>query len=229
MTAHKLTRKELKQDSFVQWTSRAVDFIQDNYLRLAIGAVAVVVLIVAVSFFTRGQVQARESAAALLFQGQQLLGQGEYGAAEQRLQECRESYGGTMFGKQACLDLAQALMIQGQDARALDIITEGLQDAGSDLDTARALNKMKASCLMNLQQYDGAISLYRDLLAGATVDNERFDLVKRLASSLKLTGQLPAAISVLEELQRDVDLGEVKLLQTRELETMIHTYRALDM
>jgi len=229
MAAHKLTRKDLKQDSFVDWTSRAVDFIQDNYLRLAIGAVAVVVLIVAVSFYTRGQVQARESAAAMLFQGQQLLGQGEYGAAEQRLQECRQSYGGTMFGKQACLDLAQVLMIQGQDTQALDIIAEGLQATEGDLSMTRALNKMKAACLMNLQQYDGAISLYRELLTGVSVDSERFDLVKRLASSLKLAGQLPAAITVLEELQRDVDLGEVELLQGRELETMIHMYRALDM
>ena len=54
MPPHKLTRKELRQDGFVAWTGRAVDFLQDHYLKLAIGVLAVVVVVGGTSLYRQG-------------------------------------------------------------------------------------------------------------------------------------------------------------------------------
>ena len=66
MSAQKLSRKQLKQDSFLDSIARTVEFVQENYVKLALGIGVVVVVVIAVSMYFQGQQKAREQASFLL-------------------------------------------------------------------------------------------------------------------------------------------------------------------
>ena len=72
MAAHKLTRKELRQDGFVNWIERALEYVQENLVKAAIVAAVVVIVIVGGSYIRSSRMQAHQKASALLYQGQLL-------------------------------------------------------------------------------------------------------------------------------------------------------------
>jgi len=226
LPTHKLTRKELKKDSFVDWTGRSFEFLQEHYLKIGIAILAIVVVILGVGIYNKGQTQAKQSASYLLYQGQSLLNRGAYMPARERLQECIDRFGGTQAGKQARLDLGHAFMALGENEAALATIMDGLNTVSVNDPLHRELEKFQAAAFMNLSQYTEAIAIYRDLLVKDPSDQERYEMSMRLADCLKMEGRYQEGIELLEALQTDVENGMISV-SYRELESRLHLFRAL--
>ena len=226
MPPHKITRKDLKQDSFVDSIGRGVEWLQENYLKLGLGILAIVVMIVGISLYNQGQTKSRHSSSYLLYQGQSLLSRGSYSPARQRLQECIDRFGGTVAGKHARLDLAHALIALGENEAALLTLEDGLRIVGKAEQLHHNLLVFKATTLANLERYAEASDIYRDLLDAGPGDGERLELTMRLADCLRSTGRVQESIEVLEALQKDIERGDINV-PSRDLESRLLMYRAL--
>jgi tetratricopeptide (TPR) repeat protein len=224
--APKFTRKNLKHDSFVEHTGELAAFLQEHFMKIGIGILVVVVVLVGISFYNQGRVKSSNSAAYLLYQGQSLLARGAYGAAQERLLQCTDRFGGTEFGKRAYLDLAHSLIAMGDPQSALATIEEGLGKVPARGELHDALLLFRATALSDLGRPAEAEAIYRQLLAANPSDVVRVDLTYRLSDCLRDAGRTREAVTVLEELRDAHARGEVDLVQ-RELETRIFTMRAL--
>ncbi len=223
---HRMTRKNLRQDSFVDWTGRAYSFIQDHYLALAGVAAAIVVIVVAATFYVQGGERSRERASQLLYEGQTLLAQGSYAGASERLQEVVDSYGGTTFGLRAHADLARALLGMGEREAALGAVQDGLDAVGDDRDLRLPLLLVEGAALTDLARYDDATTIYGGLLAQDLPVPLRIEATFRLAEVQKLSGDMKAAVATLEKLEDAVEAGEIPS-PVRDLRERLQIYRAL--
>jgi predicted negative regulator of RcsB-dependent stress response len=226
VVTHKLSRKDLKKDSFAALIGKSIDFIQENYMRLAVALLVLVVVVFGVIFYFQGQRRGREQASYLLYQGQNMLAQGAYGAAEVKLKECMDRYGGTFFGKMARLDLAQAMLARGEYQESLSVLQQAEQASPGGQSQRKKLLSMRAAALVGLQRFQEAAALYRELLSGSLTDSERYELSFQLADCLQASGQVQAAFEVLAELEEDFLRGDISQ-PNRDLQLRLELLRNL--
>ena len=226
MAAHKLTRKELRKDGFVSWTERTLEYVQDNFTTAAVIAAIVVIAIVGGSYIRNSRAQAQQKASALLYQGQSMLSIGSYEAAQGRLQECVDRFGGGEYGDLARLGLAKAQIGLGEDELALQTITEATSGKPGDDSLYTSFLVVQATAETNLGRYLDAAATYEQALAGELLPVQRYDLTLRQADALRQGGQIAGAVVLLENLQSAIDEGELDY-PARDLATRIDLYRAL--
>jgi len=224
--AHRLTRKDLKQDSFVEWAAKATEFVQQYYVHIGVAILVVAVVIIGSSLYRKSRVSAQESASFLLYQGQSLLFRGECESARYPLQECIDRFSGTPSGKQARLDLAHAFLATGDNDAALAILEEGLQSTDSQSPLYEDLQQAKAATLMNLKEYDQAATVYESLLASDPRQRDRIEWTLRLADCRRLQGQLAEAAEILIQLQTEIEKGNISQ-PVRDLESRLQVLQAL--
>ncbi len=73
----KLTKKELKEDKFVLTVFKAKDFLEEHSRQIAYGVLAVVAVVLIVSFYNSSRKKAEEAASVMLTEAQVLLSQGQ--------------------------------------------------------------------------------------------------------------------------------------------------------
>ncbi|MHB8078430.1 MAG: tetratricopeptide repeat protein [Candidatus Krumholzibacteriia bacterium] len=227
MPTHKLTRKELKHDSFMEGTARATDFLQANYARVGIGLLIVIALIFGVRFMQQGQARAAQKASFLLFQGESLLQRGAFAEAKKPLQELRDSFGGSKFAPQAGFDLAQAQTALGENDAALATLDKILAGNSGDASLKAALQMLKGSVLGSLKRYPEAQTTVRGLLQTPGLDaRDRYDATLLLADLLRLDGKPGEAADALTALKKDIDSGTLDI-EARDLDSRIQLLKAL--
>lgn len=227
MAAHKLTKKDLKHDGFLDRTEQALEFAQKNATALGIGLLVVVVLIVGFVYVRNSRAAARVQAGVLFHQGENLLAEGQYQTAMIPLQEAVDQYGGTDFGKYARVSLARAMLAVGDDEAALADIERWQQDVPAEHPASRGLKTARAAALANLDRYGDAAAVYDELAATAPSGQERYDMRLRQADCLRRGGQPREALAVLESLQTAVQTREIEVSNVAGLENQITLVRAL--
>lgn len=226
-SSHKITRQDLKHDSFTEWTAKATEFLQENYLRVGLGLLAVVIVIVGIQLYQRGQERATRRAAYLLYQGESLLVRGAFAAARQPLQEVRDRFDDTPFARQAGLDLAQAQAAMGERDAALGTIDQTLRGIADDDPVRHPLVMLKISLLGALKRTDEAVAAGRELLARADLPaHQRYNATLLLADTLREAGRTGEAVELLTALQREINAGKLQV-QARDLESRIQLFKAL--
>lgn len=227
MPTHKLTRKELKHDSFMEGTARATDFLQANYARIGIGLLVVIAVIFGVRFMLQGQARSAQKASYLLYRGESLLQRGAFAEAKQPLQELRDRFGGSKFAAQGAFDLAQAQAALGEHDAALATIDKALSGSSADAALKNAHRLLKASVLGSLRRFPEAQTAVRDLLQTPGLGaRERYDGTLLLADLLRLEGKPGEAAAVLAALLKEIDSGALDI-EPRDLESRIQLLKAL--
>ena len=226
MAAQKFTKKDLKKDSFVTSTEKALEFFQRNATATGIVLLAVVVLLVGGSYVRKGQQAARVEASYMLYQGQMLLGEGQYELAMAPLQDCIDKHGGSEFGKFARLSLVQAMLGNGEAEAALARIEEYSAELSSNHPAGRHLALVRAHALADAGQYAEAADAIAATITDQLPDPDIFERTVRQATWLQKAGRGAEAVTVLETLRDRAAAGDVQIFGN-ELETRIAAARAL--
>lgn len=126
---HHITRKELRQpDEFIGFVDRAGNWIADNLSRVILGAVAILIVIVAivgVRFYLAGQQQA---AAEAFYQAIVSFDHRDYKTATRQFTALSANYPHTSLGRLARFYIANGLLAQKQYAQARDALEQYLSE-----------------------------------------------------------------------------------------------------
>ena len=114
----KLSKSELREDEFVEWIMQAVEYVKERASLFVGGAVAVIVVIMAINYFIESKEADRLKAAALLGDVLMVEQGGEPTEAIRLAEELVSSYAGTPAAAQGTVLLANLHYAQGRYAEA---------------------------------------------------------------------------------------------------------------
>ena len=114
----KLSKSELREDEFVEWIMQAVEYVKERASLFVGGAIAVIVVIMAINYFIESKEADRLKAAALLGDVLMVEQGGEPAEAIRLAEELVASYAGTPAAAQGTVLLANLHYAQGRYAEA---------------------------------------------------------------------------------------------------------------
>ena len=114
----KLSKSELREDEFVEWIMQAVEYVKERASLFVGGAVALIVVIMAINYFIESKEADQLKAAALLGDVLMVEQGGEPAEAIRLAEELVSSYAGTPASAQGTVLLANLHYAQGRYAEA---------------------------------------------------------------------------------------------------------------
>jgi len=157
----KLTKKEIKEDKFVQATMQAKAYVEENYQRvlgIVAGIFAVFLLIMVISYY-RGQTE--EASNALLGEAQLEFHNLNYTKAKAMLNRLMEEYSGTDAAEQGKFLIANLYYREGKYSEAKEYFSDFLDNYNdSEILVASAIAGY-AACLAAEGNYAEAAENYR--------------------------------------------------------------------
>jgi len=226
VAAHKFTKKNMKQDSFLSSTEKALEFLQRNATVVGIGLLALVVVLVGGSYWQQSQEASRVEASYMLFQGQTFIDQGDFEGAVVPLRDCVEEHGGTDFGRYARVALVHALLGAGEVDQALAAADRYAYEIPADHPAVTELALIRATALADAGRPAEAAAAMESLISADLPDNTYIQRSLRRVQWLREAGDRAAAVAVLEELRDAAAAGEITPIGT-ELERELERTRAL--
>ncbi|MGH7877995.1 MAG: tetratricopeptide repeat protein [Candidatus Binataceae bacterium] len=196
-----ISRKELRQpDEFISFFDAAGEYIASNLVRVILGAVGVLVLIVAavgVSFYLSSQERA---AAEFFYAAVNTLDRKDYGAAAAQFAALAAEHPHSRLGRLAPFYAANAALEQKQPAKARDTLRQFL--AAEKESAFRELALMQLGVAdEDLGDYAGARKSYQDAAAIRGAEQGRAELnVARLQTR---AGDRTAAIATYQRFIRE--------------------------
>lgn len=226
MAAQKFTRKELKQDPFVEKTQKAVEFIQQHATLVGAALLLVVVVLVGGSYVRKGQEAGGIEASFLLYHGQTLLNQGAPDLAMAPLQECIEKRGKTEYATYARASLVQALLANGETDAALARAEVYRQEVDRAHPVRADLDMLYVHALADAGQYEVASATLADMPTDGLTDVMIYDRYIQRSRWLHAAGSHATAHQVLEDLHQLIVSGELAL-PTSDIQQRLEVARAL--
>ncbi len=190
-----MTKEELREDPVLEWIQHAIEWAQRNARWVAVGAGAVIIVVIAAVIVTRGQRKAEIEAQQLLTTGQAYFLQGNVATAEVQLRQLIDGHGRSRAARSGRIYLADALSAQGRFEEALTAYTEAAGSAGDAHLEAAAL-RGKASALESLQRLPEASQAYEQA-ARTKTPFQADDLVAAARCALGV-GDAQRAMALLE-------------------------------
>lgn len=128
----RITRQQIKEDKLFTFAAKVTNFYDNNSRNIFVGVGIVVVLVVAVVFYFNSRAQAERSATFELTMAKIEIGQGNFGAAETKLIQLIDTYGGTPSGGDASFFLGNVqLFLENWDG-AVQALQQYLDRFGKD-------------------------------------------------------------------------------------------------
>jgi len=200
VTDHRrLTKKQLKQDRFLEAVYSAWAYAQDNMAVVIGGAIALIAVIAlgvrvggTVAGGPRGNPDAERALSAARMQF--LTGQSDAGAAA--LEDVRKKYGGSPVGREATLLLANSLYESGQFAQALPVFEDFLKKPLHDDLTRDHARVAIAACREETGDVAGAVQAYREIWNTAKNPALRVQAAMAAARCSETQGNVDQAVSL---------------------------------
>lgn len=156
----KLTKKELKEDKFVLTVFKAKDFLEEHSRQIAYGVLAVVAVVLIVSFYNSSRKKAEEAASVMLTEAQVLLSQGQEDNGIAKLNDLADRYEGTEAAGYATFLLAKHYLEKNDTSKAKELFKKYIDDYGSDKLLLQAAMVGYADCLVAEKNYKEAARYY---------------------------------------------------------------------
>lgn len=199
----KLSKEELREDEFLDWTMQAVDYVRERMQLFAGGLVAVVLLILAINYIIESQDVAREEAATLL--GDVLMAE-ESGQSDKVIalvEELIGNYAGTPAAAQGTLVLANRHFSQGNYGEARRLYETYLDDYGqTDVLIYGAWSGI-ASCLEAQGSHRDAAAKYEEYAAAHPGSVQAAMALMEASRCYGKLGDLTARKRLLEQIIKD--------------------------
>ena len=226
MAAHKLTKKDLKHDSFVDTAEKSLEFLQKNATTIGVALLVVVVVLVGSSYLKTSRANARVEASYMLYQGQIRVSEGDFAGANALLQECIDKHGNSEFGRNARVSQIAALIGLGETETALSKIDEHLAAIPGDHPSARDLQLIRANVLADAGQPEEAALALEPFIDGDLPDAVYIERRLQRADWLAAAGQHSESLAILEDLDRQAKAGEIEVFGN-DIENRLATAQAL--
>ena len=200
------TRPSSGEDAFTATVLELVSWARTRTQTLIVGTVVLVVLVVGTIYWFDQRAAQLDAAAGELEELHQTVGLQDPATADASIQGYLERYGGTTYGMEARLLLAQVHLVSGGDPNAA---VEALQAVAPDYGSSLSLDAtfMLAAALEQAERWTEAIEIYEELLSRVEFAFQRQEAGEGLARSLLARGDIPGAAqayrSILEALEAD--------------------------
>jgi TolA-binding protein len=201
LSPRKLSKKEIREDTFITTTLRAWDYIREHQNQFFAGLVIVIVLIAAVTWFSHSRSERGEAAATQFAEALQLYRAGNVSDAENAFNAVHEMHPSSREGVYALYLMGKCALEDGRNIAAITMFDEYLQHSRKFPFFRDAALDGKACALENMQKYGEAADIYLDLAENTKAShfNETVYL-RKAADNLKLSNQKDKAIEVLQKL-----------------------------
>lgn len=160
----RIKKKDLKEDKLVTFYFKGRDWIEDNYKIIA-GALAVVVLVIAIGIVMTNRSKRAESQASVEFaKAARVYQSNDYRNAADMFTTIVNNYGGTPSGKLSRFYLAQSLYKTEQYAEAAEHFKKFYSSFGADEHLKATAIAGHAACIEQQGNYEQAAKKYEDAL-----------------------------------------------------------------
>ena len=201
MTHKKLTKHELKEDSFVTFVLAAREYVIENQNKIFIGLIVLVVIIAGSIWMNNSRIQAREEAKVHFAEALSSYRNGQIQSAEELFRITEERFGNLREGAYSSYFTGQCALMDGRNTEAIEAFERYLERAGKFPFFKEAAMDGMATAYANDRNYDRAAEIYSDLIAGVDDDSFKENLyLKKAADMYKLAGKEGQAIELLERL-----------------------------
>lgn len=156
----RITKRQLKQDKFVTYYFKAVDFVESNSRQILTGLGIVAAISIALFIYSQKQAEKESNAVVELSKAVTAYSTGNYDNATIILKNLLDSYGSTKSGKQAKFYLANTYFELKNYSEAEKYYREFADESDDELLRASALSGVAAS-LEEQGKFNDAAEMYR--------------------------------------------------------------------
>ena len=206
----RITKQELKEDKFVTYTIKAKDYVENNARTIMWVAIAILAVIVIVSFISRSKRTANLEASALFTQASLAMSQGNVQQAETQMQELIENYKGVKAAGQGCFFLARYYWQQGDFENARIYFKKYLDDYEDDPLLTSAAYAGYADCLYNEGNIREAAQNYEKAARSAKDSPSVPNYLYSAARAYMEVEELQKARKLADEIIENTDDAEIK-------------------
>lgn len=214
MSSDRITKKQLKSDSFITNTLKTWEYARMHQNTVFVALVILIVVIVGVIWMGNTRRQSREEAQSLFGEALTYYMAGQVPVAGQRFQLVHEQASGTREGAYALYFIGKCALLEQRNLEAIeafDAYLESDSNHGFFHDAARA---GKAAALENEHRFKEAAELYLDLARNPeTIAFNRKEYLQGAILNFKKVREMGMALEAMEEL-----LDIVTGLEKRDLE-----------
>ncbi len=218
--SQKMSKEELREDEFVEWLMRAVDSVRDNTQNFVMGAIAVVVAILAVNYFIESQEKSKTEAAALL--GDVIMAEqsGQVSEAIRIADQLLATYAGTPSAAQGAILLGNLHFAQGRYADAQRYFALYLADYEPVDVLINASQSGLAACLEAQGQVSEAAKAYEEIAQRLPGSAQAALAMMNAARCFRLMGDLGKQRILLESVRDDYARFPIAVRARTELEML---------
>lgn len=221
MSADRITKKQLKSDSFITNALKTWEYVRMHQNTVFVALVVLIVVIAGVIWIGNTRRQSMEEARSLFGEALTYYIAGQVPAAGQRFEQVRERASGTREGAYALYFMGKCALLEERNLEAIEAFDSYL-DTGSDHrffhDAAVA---GKAAALENERRFTEAAELYLDLARRPETNAfNKKEYLQSAAGNFKKGRETGMALEAMEEL-----LDIVTGLEKRDLEIEIALLR----
>jgi TolA-binding protein len=221
LSARKLTKKDIKEDTFITATLRGWEYFREHQNYFFIGLIVIIVVIAAVSWKVHNSSEASMAANTQLSEALQIFRGGNIAEAETAFKAVSDRYGSSREGVYAMYLAGTCALMDGRNPAAIESFDAYLRKSGTYPFFRDAALDGKATALENMQRYREAADVYLELIDNIkTNDFNKPAYLRKAADDLKRSNQTAKAIEVLEQLlekssgfdKRDIEI-EIAMLR----------------
>lgn len=211
----RMTKEELRHDTFVEGTAKATAYLQQNFMTVLVGIAIVALVVVGTVYFQQSRNRSQMQASQLMHRATAEYASGAYSQALMSLDDMISRFGGTDEGKAALYFAGASHLALGEVDAAMGHFEDYLKTDPNGMyrDSARM---GLALALENRGDLAEAAQRFRDLRAelvkGSALHQQATFGEARILESL---GQYDAAIEVLEELKTAEDFTARQLAESK--------------
>ncbi len=222
LSARKLSKREIKEDTFITTTLRAWEYIREHQNLFFACLLVIIVVIAGLTWISHSNRGKQIAAATQLAEALQLYRAGNVSGAENAFIAVSDLYGSRREGVYSLYLAGKCALDDGRNILAVKAFDEYLQHANKYPFFRDAALDGKASAFENMQKHKEAAEIYLELVNNTKTNHfNETAYLRKAADNLKHSNQKAKALETLEKLlekstglkRRDIEI-EIAILRS---------------
>ncbi len=201
MAHHKLTKHDIKEDSFVTFVLKSWEYIRAHQNHFFFGFLALIVIIAGSIWATGSRMKTRTTAESQFSEAIAAFQMGEFKTAEEMFKIVTDRFPGLKEGAYASYFTGKCALIDGRNAHAIESFEKYLQVSSKYPFFRDAAMDGLGTVYRNERNYDKAAAIYLALVNGLKTNTFlESEYLEKAAETLKMSNQTDKAIEMYERL-----------------------------